>query len=286
MPSKLVFGMGSGRCGTVTLAQLLQVTHEAVPLPWDADPIRLAHAVRSAVRNGGDVGMTWLRFVRFLIPRFPKARFVCLKREKEATCKSWRANLGDRTRLFFPVLYEHEGRIHWGNTFPPQFEDLPIELALSAFYDLYYQMADTLARDFPDRFRIYPSPHVLNDRFAQMDMKRFAHRSRLPYEKLHRNAMESLEDAHEREARRVKRRLHARLYDIAAEHLIGGGDPRKVPEFSKLVEKDPSLLELFREVIRLTQPDADPDALRPEDMTMDFGRLPIGAGYKGPAPRD
>ena len=125
----LVVGIGTGRCGSVSLARLLgkqrgvKFTHESRPLlPWrredatefdigilDAafgitdpmEPYRV-HAERFRERLDdyqvvGDVASPWLQYLPELLSEFPDARVIALiRRDKERFIESFMKKAGER----------------------------------------------------------------------------------------------------------------------------------------------------------------------------------------------
>lgn len=101
--SKIILGMGTGRCGTLSLAEILngqpntQVTHEEPPiLPWDHEPNSGIIAKRFArmrrkrdAKFIGDIASFYLPYVEEIIKAEPDVRIVCLKRDKDAVVKSF-----------------------------------------------------------------------------------------------------------------------------------------------------------------------------------------------------
>ena len=100
--SRTVIGIGSGRCGTLSLAKLLDnqknvhVTHERRPLlPWQtADRKTLvAERIASLQRNKssliGDVASFYLPYVEELIAQVPDVRIVALKRDCDEVVRSF-----------------------------------------------------------------------------------------------------------------------------------------------------------------------------------------------------
>ena len=222
--------------------------------------------------------MTWLNYVPYLMEQFADARFICLRRDKDATVKSWVSNLGDLGRLEVFVLYHHHQKLVSASTFP-DYEDLPILEAISKFYDAYYAKAEEYLALWPRRFRIYTSPHVLNDRTAQAHMKRFAGRSKLPFRALKLNQLETLAEGEEKDLKKISRHTHRRLYRAAARYLMKGGDPSRQPTIRQLARHDDGLMDLVREVLSRDNPEANMELLTADDLSVKFTDLPIGSAY-------
>src|SRR6185437_11882599 len=97
MSQRFILGIGSGRCGTLSLAHVLaaqpetHATHEDPPLlPWKRDedrPVMEQRFVRWRRRWKepvvADVASFYLPYVEEAIAREPEIRIVCLKRPRE-----------------------------------------------------------------------------------------------------------------------------------------------------------------------------------------------------------
>lgn len=170
MPSerRIVYGLGSGGCGTRSLAHLLtaqpdtRITHEGLPhLPWLANPVLLDRHLATILerRDGtvGNVAFYLLPYVPMIWKRQPKARFICLRRERTSCLGSLIAKMH---RGQFNVYQHHSGR-RWrahGVTEKqfPKYDHAPsMEHAIARYYDDYYHQAEWFAQESPERFRIF-----------------------------------------------------------------------------------------------------------------------------------
>lgn len=150
-----ICGLGTGRCGTKSLATLLSrqpgaaVSHEAhPPLSWcaDPDPARHFRGFDGAALRA-DVGFYYLPWVDALRSEFPELRFVCLRRNRAAVIASF-----ERKR----PLHSHwfrEGPPDnvWDRCFPSYEPPLEFAEAVGRYWDEYYAAAETFV---DDRFRI------------------------------------------------------------------------------------------------------------------------------------
>ena len=105
---RVVVGVGSGRCGTHSLACLLdaqphlRVSHEHLPLlPWDNSKggfgLRRRFEEMHEKRGGhivGDVAFYYLNYLERILEEFPSARIVALKRSCEETVSSFERWIG------------------------------------------------------------------------------------------------------------------------------------------------------------------------------------------------
>lgn len=127
------------------------------------------------VRLIGDIAFYYLSYVEAIAARNPNVRFVCLKRDRAATIRSWLKKsaiprwrskyLADRlaslvTREPFHRSHnfwmDHDGRYWrldpiWDKCFP-KFEVETKEEAVAAYWDYYYNEAARLEAALTDRF--------------------------------------------------------------------------------------------------------------------------------------
>jgi hypothetical protein len=158
MDRRFVFGLGTGRCGTVSLYQLLnsqrdsKVTHEGAPyLPWVLDEqlieLKLDILKKRNYKIVGEVALFYLQSVETILKLLPQAKFVVLKRDKKGTLDS------------FDRKWDHKyNRIAlkkkpWDSVFP--YYDLSINKAVSKYYDVYYKKAKELQKKYYDNVKIF-----------------------------------------------------------------------------------------------------------------------------------
>ena len=146
-----IFGLGTGRCGTTSLATLLNrqvdasFTHEMgqeMRLPWLVDRARFDQYVEKIVLRPeqfvGDCAFYLLPYTELLVERFPSCRFVVMIREKTETIRSYLDWTKGRHHWA-----KHNG-IHWrlDNTWDqcyPDYNEASKEQCLSLYYDEYYE---------------------------------------------------------------------------------------------------------------------------------------------------
>lgn len=170
MSVKFVIGLGSGRCGTASLAKLIRsqrggyAPHEMRPiLPWEPstgwDPMLRLQAIQKTCfprgsQVSGDVALFYVNYVPQLIEACPELRVVALKREKEATVKSYLRKL--KSDVSWPINHfssRPNGHL-WYDSYPKY--DLPLEESLRKFYDEYYERLAEHMRRFPENIRLWP----------------------------------------------------------------------------------------------------------------------------------
>lgn len=191
MNQHIILGIGSGRCGTLSLAQVLnrqpglQVSHEEQPrLPWKKLPgervIRERFARMRRDREGrvlGDVASFYLPYVEDAIAAEPAIRIVGLKRPREEVVKSFCRWL-DRVHAL-PTNHWAErpapGWYHepnWTRIFP-QYDIEDREEGIRRYWNEYYERVDELVRLYPENIRLYGTDQALNTEDGLRDLLSF-----------------------------------------------------------------------------------------------------------------
>lgn len=179
---RLVFGLGSGRCGTKSLATLLDsqpgayVTHERWhrEMAWTGSERVVLELARRLQRSGaalaGDVAFYYLPYVQ-MIARNRDIRFVCLKRDRLSTVKSFLRKVGRGHRWIHHNGARWRRDPVWDKCFPK--EDIADRAeAIGAYWDQYYDTAEKLQRQLAGRFLIVPV-EALNSRRGQREILSF-----------------------------------------------------------------------------------------------------------------
>lgn len=177
---QLILGLGSGRCGSLSLANLLRAqegcysTHESLPhIQWKGGESRLFfHKKRLDMLLKThpfvvEVAHYYLPYFEQIIKWYPKVRVIVLKRNRAATIAS------------FEKAVPHLN--HWMNTGAkpnvwdemfPNFEASSRAEAIGMYWDLYYKMIDELIKKYPEHVRLY-AIEDLNNPLKQMEMLEF-----------------------------------------------------------------------------------------------------------------
>lgn len=167
----LIFGVGTGRCGTTSLRLFLDlqrdisVTHELnfvgnrQPMPWQPDhPLarqRLKQLQQKSATIKGDIGFYWLPYAEWILAQHTDAHFICLKRDKADTVASYLRRTKGRNHWL-----QHDGK-HWerdelwDKAFP-KYNIKDKQEAISEFWDDYYAIAERLQQEHIPNFRIFP----------------------------------------------------------------------------------------------------------------------------------
>lgn len=174
---QLIIGLGTGRCGTVSLASFLnaqsntRVIHEGTIggkhhlFHWNGgsdEVITWLETLRQHLRKQrfGDVAYYFLPHVEVILERWPDAKFVVLKRERSATVESYL----HKTRGLNHWM-DHNGSEWWFDpVYDPTYPTLDApskKAAVERYWDLYYHRIDTLLTTYPDAFTLH-NMHDLN----------------------------------------------------------------------------------------------------------------------------
>lgn len=177
---KAVFGIGTGRCGSKSLAYLLNsqenvwASHEFKPiLPFEKD-VEMLHKKLDYLerRSGkvkpymfGDTALYYLWYVEELIERYPDIRMPCLKRVKKEVVRSFYRKAHKRgisNPVQYGVIYRNfwqndpnAYRSDWDIAFP-KFGGRPnLRRAISRYYDYYYSEVGKYVFRYPNNIRVF-----------------------------------------------------------------------------------------------------------------------------------
>jgi len=179
---KMIFGLGTGRCGTKSLSAILcdqqgaHVTHELdnkLILPWKTNQQLLNTALNIVTSYKahvvGDVSLFYLNYVEKILKKYPLSKFVVLKRNKQdvvqsydnfVKCNHWSVN--QKSNHIWRVAYpKYNTRV-----------DKKKE-SIGLFWNEYYAKVNKLCKKYPDSIAVFDSPQVLNNEKTQMKMLDF-----------------------------------------------------------------------------------------------------------------
>jgi hypothetical protein len=191
--STLVLGIGSGRCGTQSLADMLNqqaqasCTHERfrAEVPWGFEGYSylkdLINASTGECRLFGDVSLYWLPQVERLIEEFPindtfnDLCIIALKRNKSDTVDSFwrktgRANGRNHWQLHNGEQFK-ECELGWDKCFP-KFDASSKREAIEMYWSYYYGEVARLEDKYPDFVRCF-STEALNSEEGQREILTF-----------------------------------------------------------------------------------------------------------------
>ena len=154
----IVFGLGTGRCGTLSLSKLLNsqintiITHEQTPLlTWDMQDItidilnkRIKTYLETPNINKGDVSSAYLNYVKHIYGMLgDEVRFICLERDREENIKSWQR----KTKYNYWSKYAKQDK-KWSKIFP-KYKEKNRRAAIGMYWDDYKNKSDLLEKSIP-----------------------------------------------------------------------------------------------------------------------------------------
>lgn len=163
-----MFGLGTGRCGTHSLMNILNaqndanITHECKTLPWITNEEYKPVVERIWSRKGvlvGDIAFYWLHYSTHILNVLPNAKFIILKRDREETIESYIKKTKGRNHWM-----EHDGNYWdkdtiWDRCYPKfNFNDRTIDYdndkakAIGEYWDHYYALCDIFIKNHPNNF--------------------------------------------------------------------------------------------------------------------------------------
>ena len=177
----LLVGIGTGRCGTHSLAELLAqqpattALHQPEPcLPWHVDHGWYHHVRELIDDTSADVvalvAWYYLNYVELFLRDYD-ARVICLQRDRATTIASI-----DRLTPEFDHWSNRPARANPTTEYRHLFPSYDVndkQEALGRYYDEYYRRAAEFHHVHPDRFRMMATEE-LNDESSVVALLRFA----------------------------------------------------------------------------------------------------------------
>lgn len=182
-----ILGLGTGRCGTVSLSHLLDTQidtisrHESIISPWEYDESFLNKNIdlllhrNKTFQIASDVAFYLLPYCEQIIKRYPDTKCVCLKRDMNETADSYMLKTPGRNHWTSPLsLCEPEG---WRDD--PRYDDcypkyyLPKYESICNYWEDYYLIASKLQIEYPNNFRIFDMKSTLQIESEQLKMLTF-----------------------------------------------------------------------------------------------------------------
>lgn len=177
---RAIFGMGCGRCGSKSLAYVLNeqdkvwMAHEYKPiLPFDKDEEMLDKKLSTLRRKGrnsrsniyGDIGHYYLWYIDQLIDRLPNIKIICLYRERSEVVQSYWIKVHKRSSNQEPLygkMYKNFWQddpnrytSDWDKAFPKFGLPYDIKEVVGQYHDFYYGMVHQYIDKYPDHIRIF-----------------------------------------------------------------------------------------------------------------------------------
>mgnify|MGYP004002157313 FL=1 len=201
MKKQLIIGMGTGRCGTVSLYHLLNsqkgsfIRHESKPLlTWIFDKKAINYKLRKLLgrkeKYVGDVNSCYLPYVDYICKNHPSVRIIVLKRSKNEVIKSF---LRQTSYFNWNHWVDHEGikwkrAGKWDAMFPKYKLDSK-EDAIAHYWDEYYLEVRRLIKKYPNNIKVFRTED-LNSRNSIKKILNFCNIP-LEYQKIKTNIKEN-----------------------------------------------------------------------------------------------
>lgn len=180
---KIVFGVGTGRCGTVSLCELLNnqiganFTHEdKQELPWKFSREIIDRKLQDiSSREGkyvGDVAFYYLPYVEHILEKYPEAKFLYLERSKDEVVRSylrktWRRNHWVNHR---GIIWRKDPK--WDKCFP-NFNKFRKRAAIRSYWEYYHEESQRLQKRYKNNFRVMNMRYALNTEDGIIELLRF-----------------------------------------------------------------------------------------------------------------
>ncbi len=192
MNQRIILGIGTGQCGTFSLASVLdrqadaQVSHQEPPrLPWrrpTGDRVIRQRFARFRQNRAapvlGDVASFYLPYVEDIIAAEPEVRIVCLKRPRADVIAGFCQWL-DKTQPLPVNHWAEEPAPGWYHAADlshcfPQYQTQDREEGIGRYWDEYYRRVDDLVGRYPEHIRPYDTGQALNTEEGLRDLLTFA----------------------------------------------------------------------------------------------------------------
>lgn len=182
---KLIFGLGSGRCGTRSLAYLLNtqenvnVSHEFGDrpfLPWKFNINKLNKAMKNIMSRKvnicGDIAFYWLPYMDYIINNYKDVYVIVIKRDQKETVQSY---------LRWTKIHNYwHPKGQWNNSYPDhslKYKDK--EKFFNYFWKMYYNKTNLLLSKYKKSYEIKTDelndPKKVKHIFNKIGIKDFCH---------------------------------------------------------------------------------------------------------------
>jgi len=186
MYPKMIFGLGTGRCGTVSLSELFNKqsgvcsTHEGQFLPWEHDLVAFYQGILKEIFIAGKptaapVAFYWIKYLGNIFRDVRDPKVIVLKRRREEVVASFAGMYQDRNYWSDPKSDKFTGRDPGITPLGEMFPSYPLskEEALGAYWDTYYDIAESWIKRFPERMIIVDTYSMFNDKKYQRAVLKF-----------------------------------------------------------------------------------------------------------------
>lgn len=179
----ILFGSGTGRCGSKTVAWLINnqpncnIRHEMRHiLPYQIDEEKFLSKSKRIIRKYGnyrlfgDCAHYYLYYVDLIFKYYPNAKIFFLKRNKKQVVRSYyykvtKRKVGEKYTAYRNFWQNTRGRYpcDWDQAYPTYDRSLSLEEAISRYYDDYYLLVEKYLNKYPEKVQLFDID-ILNDR--------------------------------------------------------------------------------------------------------------------------
>lgn len=181
MDKNIIIGLGTGRCGSVSLTTLLNlqkdfnITHEVSPAQWEFSNHILNHLLNILNNRKelivGDVAYYHLNYSEKILELLPNTKFPIMIRDKEETINSYMKKTLGRNHWSYNLSKGEKSDAYWDRTYPVY--NLPKREAIAQYYDDYYNECQKLINKYPNNFKLFEMKHALTSLSGQNELLSF-----------------------------------------------------------------------------------------------------------------
>ena len=179
---QFIFGIGTGRCGTGTLAELLgqqkgiYARHEGQFCPWEKDIVAFYQSICDLMKDANElriatVAFYWRNYLSEIFRDFNNPKVIVLKRAREGVVNSFGSMYRNKNHWSNPEWEGFDGNkpgVTVLNAMWPKY-DLPKLEAIGAYWDEYYNdgLIDYWLDKFPQNIMLMRSEELWKSEDAQ-----------------------------------------------------------------------------------------------------------------------
>jgi len=172
---KLVIGLGSGRCGTVSLRDLLihigfNATHELHLMPWNQNYDLCDNIIKKILTRASslvsDIGYYYLPYIPHIIKNHKNVKCICLQRDVNEVIDSF---LKFSKYNYWSTPYINREETEWDETFPT-YPNKSKSDAIRLYWEEYYNTASLLTKEYPDNIHLFDMNKTLNTEIGQKEL--------------------------------------------------------------------------------------------------------------------
>jgi len=182
---RLIIGLATGRCGTKSLATLLNIQkgvefyHELCRLPWNVDKDRMSRVFDLFESYDdsiilGDIGPWYVKYVGYLLERFgSRVKFVHMFREDQAVIQSYlkKVKIGNHwTASDSEYMAENAKPSVFDECYPKY--DEPKELAIASFVRTHHELCEKIELKIPLQYKRFEM-NLFKSESLQKELFRF-----------------------------------------------------------------------------------------------------------------